>query len=132
MNLLVLIAIARGATLELLPPSPVQGQPVTVQVVDEEASPSLRVVYRPNSAVEREETLSFDATGEATWVPAEPGIAVLIAEGDDGPVATHHVSVRFAAVPWAGLAVFLCTSTLLFGTAAFATRRLFVPMGPPS
>lgn len=119
---MVLLLATALAGLELTPETPVHGEPVEVSLAGDAVGAELLVTYRPNSAVVATETLPFDG-GRATWVPSQPGIAVLsVSEGEK--TVSRNVSVRFASIPWSGVLVFLGTGLLLFGGASFALRRM--------
>lgn len=107
---------ARAAEIELPAGPLVQGTPVEVRA---SGATVLDVTYKPGSELSHTETVALGPEGSGTWVPQQPGVVVLTA-GD----ATRRVSVRFASVPWSGVAVFTIASTLLFGGMGLALARL--------
>ena len=118
-----LVGWASAAEIWLSTAAPVQGEPVEITVDAPDAAGNLVVTYRPGSSVEATHTLVLDAAGSVRWIPAQPGLAVL-AWQRGGATASRAVSVRYAAVPLRGVAVFLLASGLLFGGMGYAFRLL--------
>jgi len=105
--------------IELEPVKPTKGEVVAVTVVP--PTDSLRLVYRPNSAVARVEwVVSDQSDGRFQWTPSDAGV-VAMAAGEQ----SRNVSVRFAGVSTSGIVVMLLAFCLLFGGAFFAFRLLF-------
>lgn len=105
--------------IELEPVKPTKGEVVMVSV--DPPADSLLLVYRPNSAVAREEWLVSDqADGHFEWTPSDAGVVAMAAGGQ-----VRNVSVRFAGVSESGIFVMVLAFCLLFGGASFAFRLLF-------
>jgi len=134
-GLLLLVAALTGGpsvASELVleaPGGPVAGREATVRWQSREGPPSVRLVavHQPRSRVARRETLGSLAPGEGLrWVPSQAGLVTLVAEADGAPVTLPQpldVSVRWARVPWSGVAVLAIAGAILFGGAAVALRR---------
>jgi hypothetical protein len=119
-SMLVLMSVAGAAEIVLSDDEPlVEGRAVTVRIEGAAPGTALAVTYRPNSELARTEELVIPADGEVTWVPELPGLVVLTA-GD----AKRQASVRFAGVPWSGVAVFFVAGALLWGGMGLALTRL--------
>ncbi len=121
MVLVCLLVLSQGvsAQIELEPLKPTKGEVVSVTV--EPPTDSLLLVYRPNSAVAREEwVVSDQADGHFEWTPSDAGVVAMAAGGQ-----ARNVSVRFAGVSESGIFVMVLAFCLLFGGASFAFRLLF-------
>jgi len=96
--------------------------------------------YRPNSETDSTELLPpTDPAGRVAWVPGDAGIVTLTARapGDEAPVATLNVAVRYGRFPLQGLGIMILAGVLLFGGAALGFVRLLgaealPPEEPPS
>jgi len=116
-----LLTISQSVTgqIELEPIKPTKGEVVSVTV--DPPTDSLLLVYRPNSAVAREEWLiSTEADGRFEWIPSDAGVVAMAAGGQ-----VRNVSVRFAGVSTSGIFVMLMAFCLLFGGAFLSFRLLF-------
>lgn len=105
--------------IKLEPVKPAKGEVVMVSV--DPPADSLLLVYRPNSALAREEWLVSDqGDGYFQWTPSDAGVVAMTAGGQ-----IRNVSVRFAGVSTSGIVVMVLAFCLLFGGAFFAFRLLF-------
>lgn len=119
--LICLLTLSQRATgqIELEPLKPTKGEVVSVTV--DPPVDSLLLVYRPNSAVAREEwVVSEQADGRFAWIPSDAGVVAMAAGGH-----ARNVSVRFAGVSTSGIIVMVLAFCLLFGGAFFAFKLLF-------
>jgi hypothetical protein len=82
--------------------------------------------YRPNSAIPIVDTLTVGGFTSVRWTPERAGVVRVAVPG--GP--SRNLSVRFAALPTAGLFVLIVAGLILFGGAGWAMRRLLSD-GPP-
>jgi len=82
--------------------------------------------YRPNSAIPIVDTLVVGGFTSVRWTPERAGVVRVSVPG--GP--SRNVSVRFTALPVAGLFVLIAAGLILFGGAAWAMRKLLSD-GPP-
>ena len=107
------------AQIRLSEEQPVQGQPVTVTLAQDDSM--LIITYRPNSSVARTDTLHAGRPVTAfRWTPRKAGVVSLSTS-----TASRNVSVRFRGLSVTGILVMAVAATLLFGGAAFAFRILF-------
>ncbi len=119
--LICLMTLSQRATgqIELEPLKPIKGEVVSVTV--DPPTDSLLLIYRPNSAVAREEwVVSDQANGRFNWTPSDAGVVAMAAGGQ-----ARNVSVRFAGVSTSGITVMVLAFCLLFGGAFFSFRLLF-------
>ena len=118
------LPLGAAAQFTLSDDTPVQGEPVTIELMEPAAM--LILVYRPRSSVAERDTLRADApTTTFQWVPEEAGVVSIVT-----PAGTKNVSVRYPGLSTSGLIVMVIAGGLLFGGAAFAFRLLFQEDGP--
>ena len=82
--------------------------------------------YRPNSAIPIVDTLTVGGFTSVRWTPERAGVVRVSVPG--GP--SRNLSVRFAALPTAGLFVLIVAGLILFGGASWAMYKLLSD-GPP-
>ena len=130
--LLPLLALAAAAALpapaaaQFVAPDQrvVVGRPVDLQVPA--GTDTVRVTYRPNSAIGQVEALPVTAA-TVRWTPREAGVVALAGAGG----AAQNVSVRFEETPALGLLMLTLAGLILFGGATFAFIKLFSGGSPP-
>jgi hypothetical protein len=126
----ICLAVLPAAALELAvdPEVPVEGEPSQITVTFDGApvaGAAVTVLYRPNSEVSVENELGrTDSYGRISWQPQDAGLVTISAAAAEETIA-RDVSVRYAGVPWRGLAVLLLAGFILFGgNARFIARTL--------
>ena len=98
------------------PATPFQGQPVRITL--DQPTASVKVVWRPNSAIP--DTVSLDPTGTTfEWTPTRAGVASIVT-----PEGSQNVSVRYSSYPATGIFILIVAGTILFGGAGFAMGKL--------
>lgn len=78
------------------------------------------VTYRPNSAIPLVDTVHVGGFESIRWTPERAGVVRVAVPG--GP--SRNLSVRFAALPVAGIVVLILAGLILFGGAAWAMYKL--------
>lgn len=78
------------------------------------------VTYRPNSAIPLVDTVTVGGFESIRWTPERAGVVRVSVPG--GP--SRNLSVRFAALPVAGIVVLILAGLILFGGAAWAMTKL--------
>jgi hypothetical protein len=81
---------------------------------------SLVLTYRPNSAIPLVDTVAVGGFTSIRWTPEQAGVVRVAVPG--GP--SRNLSVRFAALPVAGIVVLILAGLILFGGAAWAMTKL--------
>ena len=91
------------------PATPFQGRPVRITL--DQPTASVKVVWRPNSAIP--DTVSLDPTGTTfEWTPTRAGVASIVT-----PEGSQNVSVRYSSYPATGIFILIVAGTILFGGA---------------
>lgn len=92
-----------------------------IQISLDTPEDTLTITYRPNSSVERYDTLyARPASTQFSWRPGYPGVVQIAASGE-----TRNVSVRFEGVSWKGILVMILAGAILLGGATFSMIMLF-------
>ena len=109
------------------PATPFQGRPVRITL--DQPTASVKVVWRPNSAIP--DTVALDPTGQSfEWTPTRAGVASIVT-----PEGSQNVSVRYSSYPASGILILIVAGTILFGGAGFAMGQLLggddEPAAPP-
>ena len=98
------------------PAQPIQGQAVRITL--DEPTESVKVVWRPNSAIP--DTVALDPSGTSfEWTPSRAGVASIVT-----PEGSQNVSVRYDSYPASGIFILIIAGTILFGGAGFAMGKL--------
>ncbi|MBF2054035.1 MAG: hypothetical protein IGS03_11315 [Candidatus Sericytochromatia bacterium] len=112
---------------------PLVGEPVRV-LISHASYPELerfqvKVTYRPNSDVSKEEVLPPpNDFGTVEWTPTAAGITILTAEapaieGFEAVKLTLQISVRHGGFPLSGLLIFVFSMLTLFGGLALVILK---------
>lgn len=113
-----------ATTISVLPERLVVGDQATLTF--DAPVESVITTYRPNSAIPVVDTLVVGGFTSVRWTPERAGVVRVAVPGG----ASRNLSVRFAALPLAGLFVLIAAGLILFGGAAWAMRKLLSD-GPP-
>ena len=98
------------------PATPFQGRPVRITL--DQPTASVKVVWRPNSAIP--DTVALDPAGTSfEWTPTRAGVASIVT-----PEGSQNVSVRYSGYPASGILILILAGTILFGGAGFAMGKL--------
>ena len=107
-----------ATTITVSPTTPVVGDE-TVLTFDAPVD-TVIFTYRPNSAIPVVDTLRIGGFASIKWKPVDAGVVRIAVPG--GP--SQNLSVRFAALPVAGVFVLVMAGLILFGGASWAMVRL--------
>ena len=112
----LLAAGAQAAEIEVEAGPIVMGHPVTLRVVQGEASAAgarVVAVHRPGSQVPRHQDIGLTSvSGTLEWIPQAAGLVRLAVE-QEGQVAVRDVAVAYDGTPRAGMLVLGLAGALL-------------------
>ena len=113
-----------ATTIAANPETPVVGEQTSLTF--DAPVESVVFTYRPNSAIPIVDTVRIGGFRSIKWRPAQAGVVRIAVPG--GP--SRNLSVRFAALPIAGLFVLVAAGCILFGGASWAMMKLLSRGGP--